>query len=78
MHRLLPNAKACAKHRYYTRKKGGNSRGSLGSEFLDLSGKGIVFSAPAKCLTAQERCVTVPDKMNDNSFITEIISVLSE
>jgi len=31
-----------------------------------------------KCLTALERCVTVPGKMNENSFIIEINSVSSQ
>jgi hypothetical protein len=67
MHQPLFNPKACAKRSYYKRKKGENSRAS--SHPLPM---------PAKCLTAPERCVTLPDKMNDNSFITEINSVLSE
>jgi hypothetical protein len=64
---LLMLWQAAEKRNHYTLKKVGNSRASSRS-----------LSLPAKCLTAPERCVTLPDKMNDNSFITEINSVLSE
>jgi hypothetical protein len=59
--------RTCAKRSHYTLKKGANSRASSRS-----------LSLPAKCLTPPERCVTLRDKMNDNSFIIEINSVLSE
>jgi hypothetical protein len=36
-----------------------------------------VFLVPAKCLTGPKRYVTLPDKMNDNSFIAEITSISS-
>jgi hypothetical protein len=63
------NTEACAKREYYTSKKGKNSRVSLSI---------IAFPAFLKCLTALERCVTVPGKMNENSFIIEINSVSSQ
>ncbi|MCX5879397.1 MAG: hypothetical protein NTY44_09845, partial [Deltaproteobacteria bacterium] len=66
---LQSNTETRAKRRYYTSKKGKNSRVSLSI---------IAFPAFLKCFTALERCVTVPGKMNENSFIIEINSVSSQ
>jgi hypothetical protein len=50
----------------------------LGGRDLERKKGSQPFPVFLKCLTALERCVTVPGKMNENSFIIEINSVLSQ